>query len=316
MNRPQRRAFTLIELLVVIAIIAILASILFPVFAQAKRSAKITSDLSNIKQINTALIMYTNDYDDRYTFAIPESWSGATQWGSSSLGWTLSLQPYVKSLALFRSPLETSTKIGSWGTWLGIAVSYGINSLTLRNKEIGDNFADGPDSWEGRCLQGSFTNTVQDCTLRGISAPGAQIFGEYGGGELNTASLAVTQVTNPADTIAIATKFNGDALKYGPGVGNMTQFQCGGFFEGIPTTDGSNSDDLDWCGGAEVPNGLIALTVAAPDGAYGAVSQVRQGFSNFGMTDGHAKLLNIASTDPDPDHFPATLSKNKWDALR
>jgi prepilin-type N-terminal cleavage/methylation domain-containing protein/prepilin-type processing-associated H-X9-DG protein len=60
----KRSGFTLIELLVVIAIIAILAAILFPVFAQAKMAAKKTSDLSNIKQLSTASIMYGTDYDD------------------------------------------------------------------------------------------------------------------------------------------------------------------------------------------------------------------------------------------------------------
>ena len=60
----RRNAFTLIELLVVIAIIAILAAILFPVFAQAREKAKQTSCLSNIKQINTASLMYAQDYDE------------------------------------------------------------------------------------------------------------------------------------------------------------------------------------------------------------------------------------------------------------
>lgn len=64
MLKRQSRAFTLIELLVVIAIIAILAAILFPVFAQAKASAKNISTVSNLKQINLAFQMYSNDYDD------------------------------------------------------------------------------------------------------------------------------------------------------------------------------------------------------------------------------------------------------------
>ena len=63
---PQTAAFTLIELLVVIAIIAILAAILFPVFAQAREKARQTSCLSNLKQMATATIMYVQDYDEQF----------------------------------------------------------------------------------------------------------------------------------------------------------------------------------------------------------------------------------------------------------
>jgi prepilin-type N-terminal cleavage/methylation domain-containing protein/prepilin-type processing-associated H-X9-DG protein len=74
----ERKAFTLIELLVVIAIIAILAAILFPVFAQAREKARQTSCLSNTKQIATAVLMYTQDYDETYAmnlyFVAPNTW--------------------------------------------------------------------------------------------------------------------------------------------------------------------------------------------------------------------------------------------------
>ncbi|MES1147497.1 MAG: prepilin-type N-terminal cleavage/methylation domain-containing protein, partial [bacterium] len=79
----RKTGFTLIELLVVIAIIALLAAILFPVFAQAKFAAKRTMDLSNLHQIGLAMDMYMGDYDDYYPWAVdtsdkyrPEIWAG------------------------------------------------------------------------------------------------------------------------------------------------------------------------------------------------------------------------------------------------
>jgi prepilin-type N-terminal cleavage/methylation domain-containing protein/prepilin-type processing-associated H-X9-DG protein len=97
----MKRAFTLIELLVVIAIIAILAAILFPVFAQAKAAAKKTADLSNFKQIGTAIVLYANDNDD-HTMHVDHS---------TEYGWYQPLYTYVKSQDVFRTPAYTRKEI-------------------------------------------------------------------------------------------------------------------------------------------------------------------------------------------------------------
>ncbi len=114
----MRRAFTLIELLVVIAIIAILAALLFPVFARAKGAAKTSATISNLKQLGAAFALYEGDSDD----VLPQStegfdganreggWTFYTQFGNDAAGRfdpaRGSLYPYVKSVEIFKSPLD------------------------------------------------------------------------------------------------------------------------------------------------------------------------------------------------------------------
>ena len=105
-----RRAFTLIELLVVIAIIAILAAILFPVFAQAKEAAKKTTALSNVKQTGTAHIMYSADYDD--FFALGYHNGGPP--GNEGQAWINTVFPYTRNLDIFTSPGAAITNRNSW----------------------------------------------------------------------------------------------------------------------------------------------------------------------------------------------------------
>jgi prepilin-type N-terminal cleavage/methylation domain-containing protein/prepilin-type processing-associated H-X9-DG protein len=112
--RSWKRGFTLIELLVVIAIIAILAAILFPVFAKAREAARASSCRSNVKQLTTAAMMYTQDFD--------ETWSGiccyTTNPAAGQYFWPYAIQPYIKNTGAFRCPSDKYS----------VAVSYLANN--------------------------------------------------------------------------------------------------------------------------------------------------------------------------------------------
>jgi prepilin-type N-terminal cleavage/methylation domain-containing protein/prepilin-type processing-associated H-X9-DG protein len=116
--RRSRQGFTLIELLVVIAIIAILAAILFPVFAQAREKARQTSCLTNLKQIGTGLAMYLQDYDDVFPFnwfgRAPDVWWLSRPETGTGAGlaykWMDAIYPYVKNEQIFTCPSDPSPR--------------------------------------------------------------------------------------------------------------------------------------------------------------------------------------------------------------
>ena len=143
-----RKAFTLIELLVVIAIIAILAAILFPVFAQAKAAAKKTASLSNTKELALAHIMYAGDYDDTF----------ASSWAKGFAGdFSFFVQPYIKNFNVLTNPDRTisPSSLASvcandpWGGWyftaggrdnptnLPLLWGYGFNNGPGYNDDLG-----------------------------------------------------------------------------------------------------------------------------------------------------------------------------------
>jgi prepilin-type N-terminal cleavage/methylation domain-containing protein/prepilin-type processing-associated H-X9-DG protein len=131
----MRRGFTLIELLVVIAIIAILAAILFPVFAQAREKARAISCLSNVKQIGTAFYMYVQDYDE----TTPQMGSG---------DYTNRLYPYVKNEQLFLCPDRSDTnaiEAPDGVTPTSRSIGYGYNWGPIQRRGGGLVQGDEPD---------------------------------------------------------------------------------------------------------------------------------------------------------------------------
>ncbi len=117
MRKHFKSAFTLIELLVVIAIIAILAAILFPVFARARENARRSSCQSNLKQIMLGWHQYTQDYDET---VVPMTLQGNS--GSSAFVWPVILQPYLKNRQIFVCPSST-----------GVTISYTYNGDLARS---------------------------------------------------------------------------------------------------------------------------------------------------------------------------------------
>ena len=140
-QRHLRSGFTLIELLVVIAIIAILAAILFPVFARARENARRASCQSNLKQIALGMMQYTQDYDNRFS---PAQGTDVAH-GDNPNSIVVTLQPYIKSTQIFICPSAPSVlpvlspsgseKDGRWVTktadgWATASEgTYGINNL-------------------------------------------------------------------------------------------------------------------------------------------------------------------------------------------
>jgi len=115
LHRTERRrpfGFTLIELLVVIAVLAILAGILFPVFAKARSSARKSTALSNLKQIGAALHMYTADYDEHLPNRWPRFEYKVFYWRVEGRDLPSLLKPYVKNSAVWYSPEDRLSKRG------------------------------------------------------------------------------------------------------------------------------------------------------------------------------------------------------------
>jgi len=217
----MKKGFTLIELLVVIAIIAILAAILFPVFAQAREKARQTSCLSNCKQIGTALQLYTDDYDEtlpmrsyqldgwnddlsgfwkaypRYQFGYQYDFQAYSHagYGTSWIFWDDAIFPYVKNLNVFLCPsysVKSTIRPSSWGI-SGRIPGYGFNHFLTESQYLGFG------SWNNPAVIGHSTSStgkyaIPSRSLNDLKNTAETVFCSDTGIYLNT-SLCADPVT-------------------------------------------------------------------------------------------------------------------------
>jgi prepilin-type N-terminal cleavage/methylation domain-containing protein/prepilin-type processing-associated H-X9-DG protein len=275
-----RSGFTLIELLVVIAIIAILAAILFPVFAQAREKARQTSCLSNIKQIGTALTMYTQDYDEVYPVSGIYTFDGNF--------WPARLTPYIKNIQAWWCPSDAgpSQDYDVINGWSGPMLSYAANSLM------------GTPTTPGNVCVGIIAS-VNDGWFDGGWYP-----------QVNRSGISLASVNRPAETIAIAEKLS-DTVQY-------TGFNWLGVNAQLWPTSQYLWDDTGSAGtyydiGAGIPDGARPTTTKYPFGQEGGAPTRHSGMTNFVFADGHAKAMKPVQTNPNGQTRP---QDNMWNSQR
>jgi prepilin-type N-terminal cleavage/methylation domain-containing protein len=178
----NRKAFTLIELLVVIAIIAILAAILFPVFAQAKDAAKDTATLNNVKQIGLGHIMYSADEEDTFPLFLSSNTFFTTNGHSTSGPWQAMIQPYIKNRQITYHPKSSAPSQSDAQLWIKEWQFFGVVPAAgaMKNKSA---------AGEVMIQDGTLTNNIA-----------TYLDGPFGAGTTDPAVAYNNTITYPSKT--------------------------------------------------------------------------------------------------------------------
>jgi len=233
--------FTLIELLVVIAIIAILAAILFPVFAQAREKARATSCLSNLKQIDTGILMYVQDYDETMPLftagycnrvANPLNPNDAPG-GSAGIGrwpeWQYQIYPYLKNWDIYSCPSDAASVSATDFIARFYDLSYGYNYGYLSHLE---------GSADPGCP--SVTQWFSGIGLGAVQRPANTVMlVDTGGRAAFPGGSTLGSMVNPPDAWPSTSFF------YGPDTVGWGQ-NCGNYYAGTPGAQWANTGGFAW----------------------------------------------------------------------
>ena len=192
----------MIDLLVVIAI---LAAILFPVFARARENARRSSCQSNLKQIGLGVFQYIQDYDEKFPLAVTGS-SSATS--TPPVGWADSIQPYLKSVQIFQCPSESTSP------------STNPTAQAISGASYTDYWYNGGLSWNGSTATYNWATSVSQAALLNSTLTVMNGDGGQTGNNLGDASSRATGagsfggngVANPGNAGALNAKANGNGL--------------------------------------------------------------------------------------------------------
>jgi len=262
--RLRSRAFTLIELLVVIAIIAILAAILFPVFAQAREKARAISCVSNEKQITLGVLMYIQDYDETFPLYYycnvigcgnnsPTDPPFSPNVADSITGWNEAIYPYVKNVQVFRCPDAPRAS--------------GLPSIAGTVYAANDQNATGATGYALNARLSGNTGTLDDGSGGAINDNGHSVETDAG---LQFAAVTIMIVDASSDC--------GDG--------------CSTSDENEWAWEARHVDNLygdGWIGGNEPPPAATFIRPNKPPLTR------HTGGANYGFADGHVKFLNAGA---------------------